>query len=99
MNGAEVPVIMSSTDLAAKARLRIERKTGPAEWRPFEDAREFARSLGLKDLGEWTAYVKGRVRHLGRLPADIPACPHVDYCDRGFVDYDDWLGLSKSRTP
>jgi len=64
------------------------------DWRSFEKARKFVHSLGLKSLDEWTAYIKGRLPHLVDLPSDIPACPHVDYHDKGFVDFNDWLGTT-----
>ena len=37
---------------------------------PFEEAREFVRSLGLNGIKEWTEYCKS-----GNKPDDIPSAP------------------------
>jgi superfamily II DNA or RNA helicase len=57
------------------------------EYRPFEEARAFARSLGLKKAVEWYAYAKSRAK-----PADIPASPEGAYRDSGYRGMGDWLG-------
>jgi len=44
------------------------------EYRPFEEAIEFARSLGLKGQKEWFDYCKS-----GKKPADIPYNPDREY--------------------
>ena len=56
------------------------------EWRPFEEAREYVRGLGLKNAGEWQEWCKS-----GQRPDDIPGNPYVSYKDdwRGMTD---WLG-------
>jgi superfamily II DNA or RNA helicase len=57
-------------------------------YRPFQDARDFARSLGLKRQQDWFEYMKS----IGR-PADIPYSPNNTYVDSGWVSYSDWLGI------
>ena len=57
-------------------------------WRPFEQAREFARGLGLKNRGEWREYVKHDDK-----PDDIPAAPHISYNEE-WIHYADWLGTN-----
>ncbi len=42
----------------------------PDTWRPFEEAREFARGLGLTSYKEWLAWCRS-----GQKPPDIPATP------------------------
>ena len=56
------------------------------EWRPFEEAREFARSLQLKGWIEWIEYAK-----TDEKPNDIPSHPEKTYKNdwNGWVD---WLG-------
>jgi hypothetical protein len=54
-------------------------------WRPFTDARRFARALKLKSKTEWEAYRKS-----GKRPEDIPSSPEQVYED--FVGWGDWLG-------
>jgi hypothetical protein len=43
-------------------------------YRPYKEAREFVRSLGLKGYDEWEKYCKS-----GDKPDDIPASPWVVY--------------------
>ena len=50
------------------------RRRGRRDWRPFEEAREFVRSLGLKSVREWEAYCAS-----GKRPADIPSNPQMAY--------------------
>ena len=61
-------------------------------YRPFRDAREFARKLKLKCRNEWSAFCKGEMPRLGLLPADIPASPEKTYADKGWKGMGDWLG-------
>jgi superfamily II DNA or RNA helicase len=56
-------------------------------YRPFEEAREFARGLGLKSRTEWIALTRA-----GKLPKNIPASPHKTYADKGWAGMGDWLG-------
>ena len=56
-------------------------------WRPFEEAREFARSLKLKNYSEWEEYRKS-----GERPNDIPANPDIIYKNDGWKNCHDWLG-------
>ncbi|MCU0728365.1 MAG: hypothetical protein MUE73_21700 [Planctomycetes bacterium] len=67
-------------------------------WRPFAEAREFARSLGLRGSLEWQAYVKGDRPDLPPLPPDIPRDPRDAYVLTGFVGMADWLGQPWPRT-
>jgi hypothetical protein len=60
-----------------------------ARWptkRPFEEAREFARSLGLSGQKAWHEYCQS-----GNLPADIPSNPNKFYREE-WQGYGDWLG-------
>ena len=62
-------------------------------WRPFREAREFARSLGLMGQSEWYAYARGDLASLfGRRPDDIPWNPMRTYRGRGWKGIRDWLG-------
>ena len=54
------------------------------EWRPFKEARTYARSLNLSSGSEWYEHCKS-----GKKPDDIPNQPH------GCKSYqDEWLGMS-----
>jgi hypothetical protein len=68
--------------------------TNQREYRPFNDARTFVRSLGLKSANEWRVYAKS-----GKLPADIPACANRTYANKGWLSWGDWLGKNDSGSP
>ena len=56
-------------------------------FRPFSEARTFARSLKLKNQSEWQAFAKSCDR-----PTDIPTAPSMAYKDDGWAGLGDWLG-------
>lgn len=60
-------------------------------WRPFEEARTFVHSLGLKNKKEWEQWMK-----MGERPSDIPAAPERIY-KKEFLGYGDWLGTGAPR--
>jgi len=57
------------------------------KYRPFELAREFARSLKLRNGNEWREFAKSNQR-----PQDIPADPKRAYKNEGWKGVGDWLG-------
>jgi len=59
------------------------------EYRPFSEAREFARSLKLKSGAEWRAFTKTE-----QMPEDIPKAPDQKYKGKGWKGWKDWLGTS-----
>jgi hypothetical protein len=61
-------------------------------YRPFEEARVFARSLKLKSWAEWRSFCKGKLVEKGTLPNDIPANPNKTYNGKGWLGMHDWLG-------
>src|SRR5262245_12417369 len=66
-----------------------DKKSRP-NWRPFEEARAFVHSLGLKKKNDWKVWVKG-----GRRPKDIPSNPNKTYKDTGWKGWGDWLGTGR----
>ena len=58
------------------------------EYRDFEKARKFVRSLNLKNSTEWRRYCKS-----GKKPNDIPANPRKTYKIKGWKGLGDWLGV------
>src|SRR5215210_3346312 len=60
-------------------------------WRSFEEAREFARSLGLSSQREWHAYCKSDER-----PTDVPTNPNLVYRSE-FKGYANWLGIEREQ--
>jgi hypothetical protein len=59
-------------------------------FRPFFEARAFARSLKLQSAADWRALSAS-----GALPPDIPAHPWRIYRDDGWVSFGDWLGTGR----
>ena len=66
-------------------------------FRPFPQARAFARRLRLKNQKEWFAYCKGDVPQLGVRPADVPQKPERTYANKGWNGFGDWLGTGRTR--
>jgi hypothetical protein len=56
-------------------------------YRPFPQARAFARRLALRSRSEWTSFARTQ-----RLPHDIPVAPEASYHDKGWSGWGDWLG-------
>src|SRR5262249_51549735 len=85
----DVPVGMKMTlgDFAEAISTRIWESVGRANWREFEDARAFARCLGLKSGIECKKYGQS-----GEKPADIAGEPSKVYLQSGWSSYGDWLG-------
>ena len=55
--------------------------------RSFMEAKEFVRTLNLKNKDEWNVYCKS-----GKKPDDIPATPPYVYGKKGWISWGDWLG-------
>jgi superfamily II DNA or RNA helicase len=56
-------------------------------YRPFIEARDFARSLKLPNLQKWNEFCRSDMR-----PLDIPSKPERIYKDKGWKGVKDWLG-------
>jgi superfamily II DNA or RNA helicase len=65
-------------------------ETRSRQYRSFEDARAFVRSLGLRSETRWREYYVS-----GDKPQDIPASPAVVYRHVGWSGMGDWLGTGK----
>ena len=63
------------------------------EFRNFESARTFVRSLGLKSRKEWEEYRKS-----GNKPDNIPSAPGQIYKNTGWMGFGDWLGTGRIAT-
>lgn len=64
------------------------------KYRDFASARDFIRTLNLKNQKEWIAYCRGKLPQVGRLPSDISASPHKTYIEDGWIGLSDWLGTN-----
>jgi hypothetical protein len=62
-------------------------------WRPFDEARDFVKSLNLKSQSEWNLYINGKLlKTKGIIPFDIPLNPRGTYNGKGWISMGDWLG-------
>ena len=68
------------------------------EYRPFNEARDFARELDLKSKAEWQKFYMGEMPEKGSLPEYIPKAPHHVYKNQGWFGYGDWLGTGVIAT-
>ena len=59
------------------------------KFRDFKKAREFSRSLKLKNRKEWDEWCKKNRKYKQK---DIPVVPNLAYKNNGWVDFNDWLG-------
>jgi hypothetical protein len=65
-------------------------------WRPFNEARTYARKLKLGSHKEWTALANVRApTNRRRLPDDIPSYPNNVYEE--WIGWWDWLGTGHRR--
>ena len=72
--------------------LHVWSKLAKLSWRPFGDAQEFARGLGLTGVKEWLRYCKGEMPGLPPRPEDVPSNPNVTYKRSDWDGWPDWLG-------
>jgi hypothetical protein len=79
-------------EFADQCRAQIWRTAAKVNWRKFEEAREFVRSLGLASVDEWREYSRS-----GERPDDIPAGPRTTYENLGWAGFGDWLGTGRTR--
>ena len=67
-------------------------KLAKLSWRPFEEAKLFVHSLGLKNHDSWKEYCNGIYPELPEKPYDIPRTPWIVYENDGWISMGDWLG-------
>lgn len=66
--------------------LGIEPRTSGKTFMDFENARDFARSLGFRNYTQWRLFKD--------LPASIPRWPQKTYLNSGWINWGDWLGTN-----
>jgi hypothetical protein len=62
------------------------------KYRPFEQAREFVRGLGLHSESEWRMYCRSELPDKSPKPDDVPYDPARVYRAKGWRGKGDWLG-------
>ncbi len=70
---------------------RIKPITKKSGMYSFVKAREYVRSVGLKNTKEWFDYCKS-----GKKPPGIPVAPYGAYQD-DWIGFPDWLGTKRTR--
>ena len=83
---------LSFGDFLGYAEGKVARNTKESEFRSFEDARAYVRTLGLKSAKEWEAWSKS-----GARPQDIPSTPQTTYKASGWTSYGDFLGYADGQ--
>ena len=63
-----------------------------SKYRPFAEARSFARSLKLNSQEEWLRYCRKGLEAYPPKPKDIPNTPQRVYKAKGWAGTRDWLG-------
>ena len=71
----------------AKTRSTIKKRS-------FTEARDYARSLGIKSKREWEQWRKSGERP----PTDIPSDPYLAYKGKGLLSWGDFLGYDEGYT-
>ena len=88
--GAEVFSMISDTlsesDFAEQLSIRIWEKLSRFNWMPYQEAREFARSLNLTTVEQW-------YKLKGKRPSNIPSRPQNNYILNGWTHWGDFLGI------
>ncbi len=60
-------------------------------WLPFEEAKRYVHTLGLREYYDWQNYINGHYLNLPLKPLDIPKSPNYVYKREGWSDWADWL--------
>ena len=77
--------------------LGTENKKLNREYRSFDEARKFARNLGLTSSENWLKYCKGDFNHLPVKPEDIPTNVARKYRYIGWNGMNDFLNAKEHR--
>jgi superfamily II DNA or RNA helicase len=81
------------SSFASSIEAKYWEKVGRANWRSFEEARNYMRSTQLKTIYDWRKYCKS-----DQFPKDIPKAPDHYYKSQGWVSFNDWLASKEYRS-
>jgi superfamily II DNA or RNA helicase len=68
------------------------------QFMPFENARNYVRSLGLRSSSDWRKYCISKEKGIKKLPSNIPSHPERAYDGAGWRGIEDWLGVAPKRS-
>lgn len=98
VESSEVVPLQVDTDSFIQAiELACWERIAKLGWRPFEEARAYVRTLGLKTKIEWELFSREADPEKQKLPLDIPRTPNAIYRELGWQGYPDWLGYGRGR--
>jgi len=63
------------------------------EYTNFYKARDFVRSLKIDDKANWRNFLTKHSDVIREYEMFLPARPHLEYCNKGWESWEDWLGL------
>ncbi len=84
---------LDEVELSNQLEIRLWEKLSRLSYMSFEEARNFARTIGLKSYAEWRKYCKAKEK-----PLDIPSNPYDVYKEDGWLSWGDWLGTDVIAT-
>lgn len=76
--------------ISEQLQIRLWDKLARLNWMPFNEARNFVRSLKLGSVNEWREYAKTSSK-----PANVPSNPNDVYKSDGWKSFGDWLGTGR----
>ncbi len=79
--------LLDEKDLTAQLQIKIWENLSKFQWMPFEEAREFVRSLNISTSTEYFELWKK-----GKMPKNIPRNSDFLYKNNGWSSWGDWLG-------
>ena len=79
--------LLDEKDLVDSLEIKLWENLSRFEWTPFEEAREYVRSLNIKTSSEWRNYCNS-----GKKPNDIPKSADIYYKGKGWKSWPDFLG-------
>lgn len=96
----EIPdgLVIDTNEFVSSVELRFWSRLAKLSWRPFPEAREFVRQLGLRSMEQWKKYCRGELPGYKPKPDDIPAYPYDTYKGKGWTSVGDWLGTGSVAT-
>jgi superfamily II DNA or RNA helicase len=83
---------IDSEELSSELQIKLWEKLSRFNWMPFEEAREYVRSLGFQSQEDFYRSCKS-----GEIRSDIPYSVHTIYKDAGWISYPDFLGYQGLR--
>ena len=84
---------LDANKLSEQLRIKLWDKLSHFNWLPFDEAREFVKSLNIKSYIDWKAYCNS-----GEKPKEIPRAPHSTYLHDGWISWADFLGEGNIAT-